>query len=451
MDKKLYVGIDVSKGYADFWLLDEQRQQVEPLFQLDDNPQGHEQLKQLLARYVEQGYSGIYCGLESTGGYENRWIEQLIHCGQHLPLQVARLNARAVKGVGDAELRRTTTDATSAENIALYLLNHPKKVHYQSQQLSNQYKEGRSHYTLIKMLIKQKVQLTNQLEKLLYQHYSELLVYCRHGMPVWLLRVLAQYSTASQVLEAGVKGLVKISGISQARAEALIAKSRGNGKTSAHVGFIIQQTCKEVLHKHQQIQSNKTYLISLFSHNSLVQLLVSIPGIGLESAVLLLLEIEDIARFSTAKKLASFFGVNPEYKQSGDGVWGHHLSKKGRGTVRGILYMACMTAIRANPSIKTRYAAARAQGRGHYEAMGIVMHKLVRIVFGVLTHQRAFDEKIDEQNQQKAADKQNPKKDKAKTIENDTLKSKRRYQAEASEDVPLSLRASKKRKKLTES
>src|SRR6266542_3802552 len=92
MEKKLYVGIDVSKGYGDFVMLDEQKQKQEPLFQLDDNIQGHEQLKQILGRYVQQGYK-IYCGLESTGGYENRWIQQLLSWSQELPVQVARLNA----------------------------------------------------------------------------------------------------------------------------------------------------------------------------------------------------------------------------------------------------------------------------------------------------------------------------------------------------------------------
>lgn len=451
MEKKLYVGIDVSKGYGDFVIFDEQKQQQESLFQLDDNIQGHEQLKQILGRYVQQGYNKIYCGLESTGGYENLWIQQLINWGEELSVQVARLNARAVKGVNDAELRRTTTDGTSAENIALYLMNHPNKVQYLSYQTANDLKEARTHYNFIKMLVKQKVQLNNQLEKLLYQHYSELLVYCRHGIPGWLLRMLAQYGTATQVVKAGIKGLVKIKGITEAKAQVLIAKSIKSSAANAHTGFVIQQTSKEILHKQQQIEANKSYLTGLFSNSILAKLLTSIPGIGLESAVILLMEIEDIHRFASAKKLASFFGVNPEYKQSGDGIGGHHMSKKGRGTIRGVLYMACMTGIRKNESIKKRYAAARAQGRGHYDAMGIVMHKLLRIVFGVLIHQVAFDQKIDQQNQQKAEEKQKEKKETGKKIQKEALKGKRRYQVETTEDVPLSSRATKKRKKLSES
>ncbi len=328
----------------------------------------------------------------------------------------------------------------------MYLMNHSNKVQYLSALRTNEFKEGRTHYNFIKMLVKQKVQLNNQLEKLLYQHYSELLVYCRHGIPGWLLRVLAQYGTATQLIKAGIRALTKIKGITEAKAQALLAKSMNNSEANAHIGFIIQQTSMEILHKQQQIETNKSYLMGLFANNIEVKLLTSIPGIGVESAVTLLIEIEDIYRFASNKKLASFFGVNPEYKQSGDGLWATRMSKKGRGAIRAVLYMACMTGIRKNEPIKKRYAAARAQGRGHYEAMGIVMHKLLRIAFGVLTHQQAFDQSVDEANQQRALEKQKEKKETNKKIQKEALKGKRRYQPEATKDVPLSSRAVKKEK-----
>jgi transposase len=41
---KWYLGIDVSKGYADFALLSELLVQQEETFQLDDTKSGHEQL-----------------------------------------------------------------------------------------------------------------------------------------------------------------------------------------------------------------------------------------------------------------------------------------------------------------------------------------------------------------------------------------------------------------------
>lgn len=99
---------------------------------------------------------------------------------------------------------------------------------------------------------KQKVQLINQLEKLLYQHFSEVLVYCRHGVPGWLLRMLSKYSSAAAVSKAGAVKLSAIKGISAGKAKALLQKAAQSkyivSKENQHV---IVVTAKEILHKEQ--------------------------------------------------------------------------------------------------------------------------------------------------------------------------------------------------------
>lgn len=207
MDKKGYLGIDVSKGYADFLLLDEDQEIIERTFQLADNKEGRLQLKRLISAWNKTGIKTLYCGVESTGGYENNWYEVLrqLSVKKKGAVQVSRLNPKAVKSVGQASLKRTITDAVSAHTIALYLIKFSEKVDYGSLIIAEQVasKQGRQHYTCIRMLQKQKVQLNNQLEKLIYQYFSEILVYCRHGIPLWVLELLKKYPTASKVKKAG--------------------------------------------------------------------------------------------------------------------------------------------------------------------------------------------------------------------------------------------------------
>ncbi len=160
------------------------------------------------------------------------------------------------------------------------------------------------------------------------------------------------------------------------------------GEISKHIEFLIKQTSQEVLSRLEQIELNEKYLIDLFKDNEDVKLLMTIPGIGIKTAVLLMMEIEELNRFENAKKLSAFFGVNPQFKQSGDGAWAYHMSKKGRPVVRALLYTSALCGIKYNPIVKQRYAAARAKGKNHYDAMGVVMHKLLRIVFGVLKSKR---------------------------------------------------------------
>src|SRR5688572_1995033 len=442
MKQKAFLGIDVSKGYADFLLLDEHKKVLEEGFQLEDNQKGRQRLKILIQEWFSKGITELYCGVESTGGYENNWYSHLKCLCAQMNIQVSRLNAKAVKAVSDATLKRTITDLVSAHNIACYLISFSEKVDYgRGTEKETRFKEGRQHYSYIRMLGKQKVQLSNQLEKLLYQHFGEMLVYCRHGIPSWLLRMVSQYPSAESVVKAGMKKLTAIKGISADKARVLVEKSGVSVQLiSRESRHIIAATSKEILHKLELIEKEKQYLAKMYEHEEAVKLITSIQCIGVDSAIALMLEIEDVNRFAVTKKITAYYGVNPTFKQSGDGTWGSHMSKKGRCEIRAILYMASLSGIRCNSILKPLYARYRAKGMKHYQAMGVVMHKLLRIIYGVLKNKTPFDPAIDEHNTIKAKEKQKEKEELKKE------QKKYRYQA-VSTDAPLSNRAVQKRKK----
>lgn len=67
-NNKAYLGIDVSKGYADFQLLDADEKILEENFQLPDHKEGRAQLLKLIQSWLGQGVTHLYCGVESTGG-----------------------------------------------------------------------------------------------------------------------------------------------------------------------------------------------------------------------------------------------------------------------------------------------------------------------------------------------------------------------------------------------
>lgn len=446
MVQKAFLGMDVSKGYADFLLLDQNKQVVEEGFQLEDNEGGRQRLKALIQEWFTKGLEKLYCGVESTGGYENNWHRFVSSLSTQMEVRVARLNAKAVKSVSEALLKRTITDAVSAHNIASYLISFPEKVDYGENEVgqSGQFKEGRQHYGYIRMSQKQKVQLSNQLEKLLYQYFSEILIYCRHGIPAWLLRMLSRYPCAELVKKAGVIKLSSIKGISADKGSAIIQKlNQCSQNISRQTQHLIAMTAKEILHKEELIDQEKSYLTQLYTQQEEVIILSRIDGIGQSSAVALMLEIEDVSRFASSKKIAAYFGVHPTFKQSGDGTWGSHMSKKGRSEIRSILYMAALTGIRCNSILKQVYARSRAKGMKHYQAMGVVMHKLLRIIYGVLKNKTTFDVAIDQKNSCIAEQRI---KEKNTTKEKTKKQTKYRYQP-VSIDAPLSNRAAQKRKK----
>lgn len=417
-----FLACDVSKGYGDFIILDSNENVLEPAFKLNDTAEGRLKLKELIDGLLTDKIDRLFCGVESTGGYENNWYHMLSQLSKACQVHVSRLNPRAVKCISGALQRRTITDEVSSQNIVLYMIHFPGKIKYTTDKSignETEYSEGRKVMNMINMFNKQKVQLSNQLEKLLYSHFSVLLSYCRHGIPNWILELLIKYPTEDLMVKAGKEKLAKIKGLSIDKAESILKKISNSSAqyiSSKITQHLLITTAKELLLKERLVMAEKKIFSNQYKDNETVKLLTTIPGIGVESAVTIHLEIENIERFDSAKKLSSYFGINPIFKQSGDNKWAAHMSKKGRSEIRKVLYMSSLSGIRFNPILKAIYSKFRSKGLNHYQSMGVVMHKLLRIIYGILKTKQPFDVKVDIQNTLKAKEKQNENKEATQVV-----------------------------------
>lgn len=402
--QSFFMGVDVSKGYADFIILDDQKQPVVEHFQLDDTQQGHRQLFEVLRQLlVGHPQASLFAAAESTGGYENNWLHSLKRFQQTLNVSVARLNPLGVAHNSKADLKRNTTDKVSARSIAEYLIAHPEKVTYQQ---DDQWDSLRKQWNFIKTLSKQCTQLLNQLESLLYTANPGLLRFCKDGMPGWVLKLLTQYGTAAHLGRARVSSVAKIPYISKTRAQELVrmAKNSTASATDTVSRELVQAAAKQILHLKKTIAVHQRQMVA---HCSLpeVELLKTFNGIGAESAIGLMLEIQTVERFDNVKKLASFCGLHPAFKISGDGSSGFKMSKQGRKEPRRILFMVAMSAIQCNPIIQEVYQRHLSRGKARMDALGVCMHKTLRIIYGMLKHQKPFDPQVDIENRQRAVGK----------------------------------------------
>lgn len=404
-----FLGIDVSKGSADFILMDYEENVLESPFRLDDNREGHNKLKDLLIGWLKENrLQEICCGVESTGGYENNWYSFIKGLSPELPVKVARINPLGVKHHGDAKLTRTITDSVSARTIATYMIGYPEKVNYSCAGIPG-YKSLRSRYKFIRILKKQVNQSENQLEKLVYSSSPELLPYCRGGFPVWLLIMLSKYPVAGKIIKAGKGRLTKIKGITAEKAEAIIKALKGTtgAADDEFMADLVKSTALRLLTDKQLIECQKKSLAANTSQScaGLLKLLTSITGVADYSAACLIIELEDINRFESTNKLLSFAGVHPEYKKSGDGTYKNQMSKKGRAGLRDTLYNIARVAVVNDPHIRALYEKQRASGKGYKAAIGAVMGKMLRIVYGVWKNQTPYKAETDRENQAKSATK----------------------------------------------
>jgi transposase len=107
-------------------------------------------------------------------------------------------------------------------------------------------------------------------------------------------------------------------------------------------------------------------------------LLRSFKGIGPVSARTLLAELPELGLLNR-KQIAALVGVAPVARDSGSwrgrrSIWG------GRGQVRAVLYMATVTAMRANAQIRTFYQRLRQAGKPGKVALVACMRKLLTIL-----------------------------------------------------------------------
>ena len=83
-----------------------------------------------------------------------------------------------------------------------------------------------------------------------------------------------------------------------------------------------------------------------------VVILRSIPGIGIISAMEMLLELQDVERFSTADQLAAYVGLTPSQYSSGDRIRMGRITRIGKQHLRALLIEAAWIFVRKNASAK---------------------------------------------------------------------------------------------------
>lgn len=389
MSQVIAVGCDVSKGRMDVVVLDQSGTELDGSGPYDDAYGDHLRLRGLLRSLVERHpLAEIRVAVESTGGYERNWLCTIRDERRRAPaIACWRLNPLAVKKWLDSDLHRAVNDVHAAHGIASFLLARRPGV---------QDPEPTPHqtlYRLVRSAIAQRAEVEQQLQRVLGEVHPELVQYTRHGLPAWLLAVLAQYPTAAKVAHAKPEKLASIPHVSRERADDLIARAKTSvasliGPTAE---FTISLQIDRLRAANDIIDQYQAVLVNDLGKDPRVALIDSITGIGTWTAICLMLEIGDISRFTSVSGLIAWSGLDSHDDLSGDGIRKRGISKRGNAHVRALLYMPAKSGITCNPVLKNCYQRLRANGKHHGVALTAVMAKLLRLIYAVLTTNKPFD------------------------------------------------------------
>jgi len=139
----------------------------------------------------------------------------------------------------------------------------------------------------------------------------------------------------------------------------------------------IAKRVNEILEENQDMKKN-------------VELIKTIPGVGEQTAVNMLVSTQNFTLFKSAKHLACYAGVVPFLNESGTIVKRARVSKMANQKLKMLLHLAAMAAIRTKSDLKAYYIRKVAEGKNKMSVLNAVRNKLVHRIWAVLQRQTPF-------------------------------------------------------------
>ena len=142
-------------------------------------------------------------------------------------------------------------------------------------------------------------------------------------------------------------------------------------------------------------ETEKEMLKVINGHESIhhnYELVKSVDGVGLITAVELLVKTENFTKITTARQYAAYAGTAPYEKSSGKMDKGAHISKIGNRRSKTLLYICAESARLHNKEIKLYYERRTLIDKKprHY-VLNAIANKLLRIIFTLVEKGEYYD------------------------------------------------------------
>lgn len=163
-------------------------------------------------------------------------------------------------------------------------------------------------------------------------------------------------------------------------------------KQSVHLvnnRFIVKQSEKQLKLVAEQIKQTEKQITTIAQQEEAVQknikLICSIPGVGLVTAVALVLCTNNFSSFENGRKFASYCGVAPFEHRSGSSVRGRtQTSPIANKRVKALLSNCASSAIQHDEELSNYYHRKLREGKPKMVALNAVRAKLINRIFAVV-------------------------------------------------------------------
>jgi len=126
-------------------------------------------------------------------------------------------------------------------------------------------------------------------------------------------------------------------------------------------------------------------LAAYAAQHSGVQVLLTIPGVGIRTAEAVVAYIDDPQRFTVKNAIGSYFGLVPSQDESGGRNRLGHITRQGPATVRKLLTEAAWQSIRRSPEVRAQFERLQREDPDRKKiAVVATAHYLLRVMLAML-------------------------------------------------------------------
>jgi transposase len=247
-------------------------------------------------------------------------------------------------------------------------------------------------------LAAESTRLTNRLrDALLHVHPALERLLGKHLDRPGVLEVLAAASTPAALHELGAEVMAEIMRPRSPRlAKSLPAKILAalDQQTvvipgTAAFGRVITGVAAALRDVHLERDALAADLEERLEAHPLAEVLTSMPGIGLRTALKILTIVGDGTAFPTPGHLAAYAGLSPVTRQSGTSIKGETRSRRGNRALKSALFLSAFASLK-DPASRAYYDRKRAEGKRHNAAIICLARRRVDVLFAMLRDRKPY-------------------------------------------------------------
>ena len=391
------VGVDIAKNVHWAGIILPNGKEIKKSFSFNNNKKGFESLVEIVKNVLTMlNLKNVIIGMEPTGHYWKAFARYLQNVEWMTIVTVNPFHVKSSKEFDDN--CQTKNDKKDCMTIARLIKDAryfepylPEGIWAELRNLSNTRAE------LVRKQNAVKNRMIATMDEYFPEYTSAIKIFSRTSEEIIKKCPFPEdiKSLGKKELLEHIKKTVK-RGYSKKQVETiyeLAKESVGTTEGIISAKFQLEMYRKEAELLIEQIGKAEEKVEEQLKETGYYESLISIKGIGIVSAAMLIGEIGDINRFDSYEQIRRYAGLNLVENSSGTHKGKTTISKRGRSLLRSILYRMAFVMVGKNEEMKElyKYLTTRKENQlKKKQAIVAIIGKILQIIYAVVTKNEEY-------------------------------------------------------------